>query len=161
MDELVAILLAEAQTYRQLVPLVEDEQRALVQADAAALAELTGRREAVLARLARLERDRQAALGRLAVLYGVEARGLTVSRLLELAPGSAASLQPVRAELRALLTGLLDRHGRNRVVAERTLACLRGLFSKLVSALTGGATYTPSGRSDQPIDQLRLLDRSA
>jgi hypothetical protein len=160
-DELVAILLAEARAYRQLVPLVEEEQRALVQADAAALAEVAGRREAWLGRLARLERDRQAALGRLAAVFGVEARTLTVSRLLELEPGSAAALQPVRAELTSLLTGLVERHGKNRVVAERTLACLRGLFSKLVSALTGGPTYTPSGRSDQPLDQLRLLDRHA
>jgi hypothetical protein len=161
MDELVAILLAQARTYRLLVPLAEEEQRVLVQADAGALAELTDRRQALMGRLTRLEQDRQAALGRLATAFRVDPSTLTVSRLLELVPGAAATLEPVRAELALLLTGLLERHGRNRVVAERTLACLRGLFSKLVSALTGGPTYTPSGRSEQTLDQLRLLDRQA
>jgi hypothetical protein len=160
-DELVAVLLAEARAYRQLVPLVEEEQRALVGADTRALADLARRREAWLAGLAKLERDRQAAVGRLAAAFGVEPASLTVSRLLELSPGSAAALAPVQAELAGLLTGLLERHGRNRVVAERTLACLRALFARMASALTGGSTYTLSGRSGQSLGHLRLLDRQA
>jgi flagellar biosynthesis/type III secretory pathway chaperone len=161
MDDLVAVLAAEAGEYHRLLPLLEEEERVLFRADAAALAEISARREALLVRLTRLERERRAALRRLATMFGVEPRALTVSRLIELAPGHAHALEPVREKLRDLLRYLLERNGRNRFVAERTLACLRGLFAGLVSALASGPTYTQSGRSDQRAGELRLLDRRA
>jgi len=160
-DALVATLVAQARTYGDLAPLLDEEERVLVRADARALAEITGRRGALLSRLTRLERDRQVALGRLAEALGVDARSLTVSRLIELAPASRDALAPVREELGGLLTRLVARNGRNRVLVERTLGCLRGLYSAVVTALTTGPTYTMNGRTDPPLEQLRLLDRSA
>jgi len=161
MDDLVAVLVAEAGEYDRLLPLVEEEERVLVRADPAALTEISARRAALLVRLARLERERSAALGRLATRFGVEPKALTVSRLLELAPAHAHALEPVRDKLRGVLGHLVERNGRNRFLAERTLACLRGLFAGLVSVLAPAPTYTKSGRSDQPAEELRLLDRRA
>jgi flagellar biosynthesis/type III secretory pathway chaperone len=161
MDDLVAVLVAEVDEYHRLLPLVEEEERVLVRADPGALTEISARREALLVRLTKLERDRTAALRRLATRFGVEPGALTVSRLLELAPAHAGALEPVRDTLRDLLGRLLERNGRNRFLAERTLACLRGLFAGIASALAPAPTYTHSGRSDQPVEGLRLLDRRA
>jgi flagellar FlgN protein len=160
-DDLVAILLAEAREYRRLVPLLEEEERVLVRADAAALADVSARRQALLVRLARLEGDRLTALGHVAAAIGAEPRTLTVSRLIELAPASASSLEAVREELGGLLHHLLAHSSRNRAVAERTLGYLRGLFASVVSALSTEPTYSPAGRSDRPLEELRLLDRHA
>jgi hypothetical protein len=145
MDGLVATLLAQALTYRLLVPLAEEEKCILARADAASLAELNGSRQAILTKL---EMDRPAALGRLAAAFGVDLKTLTGAPSARSGSRRGSRAQPVRMELTGVLTGLLERHRKNRVLAERTLACLRGLFTKVTAALTGGR------RSDQALDQL-------
>ena len=161
LDELVAALAAEAGEYRRLLPLLEDERGALVGADAAALVELGSQRDAAIGRLSALERDRRAAVGRLALALGVEPQAVTISRLLDLAPGRAAGLAPLRDEIRDLLSCLLRLHGRNRFIAEHALGCLRGLFSNLVAVLAAPPTYSESGHTGEPVQELRLLDRRA
>lgn len=161
LDDLLAILSAEAATYRTLLPLLEDEERDLRRAHIPGLAELRGRREDMLQRLTDLERGRRAALGRLAGRFGVDAGTLTLSRLIELIPRPPAGLAAVRDELRLLLTPLLARNGRNRFIAERTLECLRGLFGELAAAVSAPAVYAGSGRSDPSGRDLLLLDRRA
>jgi flagellar biosynthesis/type III secretory pathway chaperone len=160
-DELVAVLAAQAREYHRLVPLLEEEERVLVRADAAALSDIAARRAALASRLAALERDRRAALGRVARSLGVDPAGLTVSRLLELAPAGGRALLAVREELQELLGRLLVRNGRNRFVAERTLAYLRGLFAGVAAVIAPAPAYAPSGRSDHLVHDLRLVDRRA
>ena len=159
--ELLAILSAEAETYRALLPLIEEEERALRRAHVAGLAELRGRREEMLERLIELEQRRRAVLERLAAGLGVDTRTLTLSRLIELLPRPPAGLSALRDDLRELLTRLLARNGRNRFVAERTLDCLRGLFGKLTAAVPGPVVYAGSGRTDASGPHLQLLDRRA
>jgi flagellar biosynthesis/type III secretory pathway chaperone len=161
LDELLAILSAEAATYRTLLPLIEEEEQALRRADIQGLAELRGRREDILQRLTELERGRRVAMGRLAARLGVDAGTLTLSRLIELVPRPAAGLAAVRDELRLLLAGLLARNGRNRFLAERTLDCLHGLFGKLAAAVSAPAVYAGSGRTGPAGLDLQLLDRRA
>jgi hypothetical protein len=160
-DGLVTVLVAAAEAYRGLLPLVEEEARALARADVAALADIAARREDALARLSKLERERTAALGWIAAAHGVSPATLTVSRLADLSPGHAPALRRVGAELREVLARLVDRHGKNRFVAERTLACLRGLFQSVAAAVAPGQTYTRGGRADVSGDGLQLIDRRA
>jgi hypothetical protein len=161
LDDLVAVLAAEAAEYRDLLPVLEEERRALVRADGTALLELGERHEASALSLATLERKRRMAVGTLASTLGVPPGAVTLSRLLDLMPGSAAALSPLRDELRDLLGRLLLQHGRNRFLAEHTLVCLQGLFSSLVTVLAPPPTYANSGRAGQPAQELRLLDRRA
>jgi hypothetical protein len=161
LDDLVATLATEAGEYRRLLPLLEEEAGALGRADAAALLEISARREAAIVRLTALERDRRAAIESLASALGVEPKAVTLSHLLDLVPSSAAVLAPLREEIRGLLGRLLRLNGRNRFLAEHTLGCLRGLFSNLVAALAPPPTYAESGRGGQPVQELQLLDRRA
>ena len=160
-DELVAVLVVEREEYARLIPLLAEEERVLVNAEAATLTEITSRREALVVRLARLERDRRTALGRVAAALGVDPRELSLSRLLEVYPAHAPVLRSVADDLRAVLGPLLERHRRNRFLAERTLTWLRGLFAGLAAALVPKSTYTRSGQSDRPVEGLQLLDRRA
>jgi hypothetical protein len=160
-DELVAVLVAEAGEYQRLLPLLEEEEQVLVRADAAGLSGLAARRDVAASRLVALERDRRAALGRLGVRLGVDPRSLTISRLVELAPAAAQALSAVRDQLRDVLGRLLARLNRNRFLAERTLDCLRGLFASLAAALAPTPAYAPSGRSERRSAELGLLDRRA
>jgi flagellar biosynthesis/type III secretory pathway chaperone len=161
LDDLGAILAAEAAECRDLLPLLEEEYRALVHADAAALLELGAKREASMAQLGALEKSRRAVLGGVAAALGLPASAVTVSRLLTLVPGAAAALLPLRNELRDLLERLRVLNSRNRFLAEHTLDCLRGLFSSLVAVLAPAPTYADSGRARQPAQELQLLDRRA
>jgi hypothetical protein len=94
---------------------------------------------------------------------GVDPRSLTASRLIELLPASAPALAAVREEICGLLPKLAERNGRNRFLADRTLAWLGGLFASLAPAFgaTPGPAYAPSGRSSPAAQDLRLLDRRA
>jgi flagellar biosynthesis/type III secretory pathway chaperone len=162
-DDLVAVLAAEAREYRGLLPILEEEERVLVKADARALAEVSEQREALVTRLVGLERDRGRALRGLAAGLGVDPRSLTASRLIELLPASEPTLAAVREEICGLLPRLAERNGRNRFLADRTLAWLGGLFASLAPAFGAAPApaYAPSGRSEQPAQDLRLLDRRA
>jgi flagellar biosynthesis/type III secretory pathway chaperone len=161
LDDLGAILAAEAAECRDLLPLLEEEYRALVRADGAALLEVGAKREASIAHLGALERSRRAALGGVAAALGIPLSTVTLSRLLTLMPGPATGLVPLRNELRDLLERLRTLNSRNRYLAEHTLDCLRGLFSSLVAVLAPAPTYADSGRARQPAQELRLLDRQA
>ncbi|HTY79034.1 MAG TPA: flagellar protein FlgN [Candidatus Bathyarchaeia archaeon] len=161
LDDLGAVLAAEAAECRDLLPLLEDEFRALLQADVPALLEIGARREAAVAQLNALEQRRQRAVGDLATALGLPAPSVTLSSVLGTAPEAAARLLPIRNELRELLVMLRTLHGRNRFLAEHTLSCLRGLFSSLVAALAPAPTYADSGRARPSAQELRLLDRRA
>jgi flagellar biosynthesis/type III secretory pathway chaperone len=161
LDELIALLSAEARTYRALLPLLADEASCLRKAHMPGLAGLRVRREEMLAQLTELDRARRAALGTLARRLDVDTTSLTVSRLIELVPRPPAALVALRDELRGLLTQMLNLSIRNRFLAERTLGCLRGLLSQLAAAVLPPPVYAESGRPDRADADFKLLDRRA
>jgi flagellar biosynthesis/type III secretory pathway chaperone len=162
-DDLVAVLAAQAREYQGLLPILDQEELVLLKADARALAPISELREALVTRLAALERDRGKALRALGLELGLDPRLLTVPRLMQLLPASASALAAVRREISGLLLDLAERNGRNLFLADRTLSWLGGLFTAMAPAdgVIPGSAYAPSGRSEQPIQDLRLLDRQA
>jgi flagellar biosynthesis/type III secretory pathway chaperone len=159
---LVAVLREEAAEIGRLLPLLAEQEQALVGGDAATLLALLERQEPVLRRLTALEGERRAVARRLARQLGVEPDALTIARLL--GEGAAPEgLQAVGAELRGLLDALLARHRRNAFLVERSLGWLGRLVEHLLGALGVGtsATYAAGGRSAAPLGSLRLLDRRA
>jgi len=162
-DDLVAVLAAQAREYQGLLPILDQEEQVLLKADARALAPISELREALVTRLVVLERDRGKALRALGAELGLDPRLLTVPRLMELLPASAAALAAVRREISGLLLSLAERNGRNLFLADRTLSWLGGLFTAMAPAdgPSAGSAYAPSGRTEQPIQDLRLLDRQA
>ena len=149
LDELIAVLVAEARECRQLLPLLEDQERALLRADAGALVALLGQQD-VIAR-------------RLAGALDLGAEPLTVSKLIALFPGLAARLGRLREELQAVLTRLGRLNTRNGFLVERSLGYVERLFNQLMSAVAQAAapTYAATGRTGRPVPALRFLDRSA
>lgn len=163
LDELIAVLGAEAQECRRLLPLLEDQERALLRADAATLATLLGTLEPVAKRLAHLERDRQTLVGRLAGALELEGEALTVSKLIALFPEPSPRLARLRDELHAVVTRLAGLSRRNGFLVERSLGYVERLLNQLVStiALAAAPTYAATGRTGRPVPALRFVDRSA
>jgi len=163
LDELIAVLVAEAQECRRLLPLLEDQERALLRADAATLAMLLAKQEPIAQRLADLERGRQKLAHRLAGALELGDEALTVSKLITLFPEPEHRLARLRAELQALLTRLGRLNSRNGFLVERSLGYLERLFNQIMSAMAQAAapTYAATGRTGRSVPALRFLDRSA
>lgn len=163
LDELIAVLVAEAQECRRLLPLLEDQERALLRADAAMLVALLGKQEPIARRIADLERGRQTLVSRLAGALALPDEALTVSKLITLFPEPSPRLARLREELQAVLTRLGRLNSRNGFLVERSLGYVERLFNQVMSAVAQAAspTYAATGRTGRPVPFLRFLDRSA
>jgi flagellar biosynthesis/type III secretory pathway chaperone len=163
LDELIAVLSAETAELRRLLPLLEDEQAALVRGDAAAVLEMLRTQEPVIRRITGLEAERRAVLLRAAAAAGERADALTLRELMRRVPRPPAGLAALRADLRALLERLLALNARNGFLVERTIGHVQRLLGALVSA-AGAATvptYAATGQAAAPGPLLRLVDRRA
>ncbi len=160
-DELAAVLEAEAAELRHLLAVLREEEHALLRADSAAVAEIVGRKDRLGRDLGVLESRRGVTVARLGAALGAGCQPLTVSALAGLFPDRAARLRSAGRELRGLLTALQALSGRNGFLAERLLDCVRGLLSSLAVALAPTPTYGATGRNDPRRTALRLLDRRA
>ncbi len=161
LDDLTALLAAEAEALRRLLPLLQEEERALLRAEAGAVGGLLDQIGALTRRLSALEHARRTLSGRLAVALGIDPETLTLSTLLRRFPHPPAGLAALREELRGLLESLLALNSRNGFLVEQSLGYLRGLLATLVSALAPAPTYAPSGRTDQSVPALQFFDRRA
>jgi flagellar biosynthesis/type III secretory pathway chaperone len=159
--ELLAVLGAQASELRRLLPLLDEQQRALVRADAGAVMDLTRRQEPVIRKLVGLEAERRRVLGGLATALGAEARGLTLSRVLRLVPDAPAGLARLGDELRGLGEGLRALNARNGYLIDRSLGYLERLLGQLVTSLAPAPIYAASGRAAPAVEARRLVDRRA
>lgn len=163
LGELIAVLAAETQECRRLLPLLEDQERALLRADAATIVKLLGKQEPIASRLAELEQARRKLVRRLAGPLDLEDEALTVSKLMALFPEPAPRLASLRDELRDLVTRLGRLGVRNGFLVERSLGYVERLFNQLMStiALAAAPTYAATGRAGRSVPALRFVDRSA
>lgn len=159
--ELLAVLGAQASELRRLLPLLEEQQRALVRADAGAVMDLTRRQEPLIRKLLGLEAERRSVLGRLATALGADVRGLTLSRVLRLVPDPPAGVARLREELRALGEGLRALNAKNGYLIDRSLGYLERLLGHLVTALAPAPVYAASGRAAPVAPPRGLVDRRA
>lgn len=162
-EDLTALLAAEARELRRLLALCEEQERVLLRGDAATLAGLTTLEESLVRRLALLEDQRRALVGRLARDLGTAPGALTLSGLLGLLPEPPPRLVALRDELHGLLGRLRALNERNGFLVERSLGYLDRLLNHLLAALSPGSapTYAPNGRTGRAVPVLRLVDRRA
>lgn len=163
LEDLTALLGAEARELRRLLTLLEEQERVLLRGEATALAGLSTLEEALVRRLALLEDQRRALVGRLARDLGMAPAALTLSRLLSLLPEPPPRLPALREELGGLLGKLRALNARRGFLVERSLGYLDRLLNLLLAALSPGAapTYAQDGRTSRAVPALQLVDRKA
>ncbi len=161
-EDLAALLGAEARELRRLLTLLKEQEGALLRGDAAALAGLGGLEEAFVRRLGLLEDQRRSLVERLAGDLGVPPP-LTLSALLRLLPEPPPRLIALRVELRDLLGRLSALNKRNGFLAERSVGYLDRLLTHLLAVLAPATTptYARDGRAGRAAPVLRLVDRRA
>ena len=161
-DDLAEVLIAQTGELRALLPLLDEQQAALVRSDSAGVAALMSRQESLLARLMKLEHRRRTAVAALAVQLGIEPRHVTISALLALIPRAASVLTTLRDELRRLLAALDTMNRRNAFLIERAIAYADGLVRAILTASAEPMPlYVATGRTTGTTPSARLLDRRA
>jgi flagellar biosynthesis/type III secretory pathway chaperone len=161
-DELTQVLSAQAEELRRLVPLLDEQQRALTRADSAQVASLMFRQAPIMKRLLQLDQRRQALAIALAARAGLSTHRVSLSALLARLPAAPAVLATLQVELRQLVDGIAVRTRRNAFLLERAVAYIEGLVRIVMAPVTEpapvyAATGQPAGRQTRP----RVLDRNA
>ena len=162
-DELVGVLAAEAERLRRLLPLLEEQERALQGADAQAAMDLAERQARLAGELRALEQTRRAVVARLAAEVSLPPGQLTLSTLVGRLPRAPIDLTRLRGELQELGRRVTLLTQRNAFLLERSIGYVRGLLWAIVSvASPDTATYGASGRADHPLaGALGVVDRQA
>jgi flagellar biosynthesis/type III secretory pathway chaperone len=160
-DELLDLLSEEAQELRHLLPVLEDQQRALLDGNAPRVADLARRQETFAEHLAGLESGRRRLVAQVAADLGVAPGLLTLSTLADRLPDPPARLGALRNELRALLASLGALNRRNAFLLARSAEYLEGLLAHIVSVLSPSPTYGRQGHQGGAVPAVGLLDRRA
>lgn len=160
-DELETVLASELEELRRLVPILEDEERAIRAADVGTVLGITERKASFGRRIAALEARRRTLATAVAVQLDISPQSLTLSRLETLVPSSRSRIAPLRQAFREVLDQLLASTSRNAFLMEQSLGSLQRLLADLIAVLAPGATYDADGRTGQVGPALQLLDRRA
>jgi flagellar biosynthesis/type III secretory pathway chaperone len=142
-DDLLDLLSEEAQELGRLLPVLEDQQRALLDADATRVAELARRQEAVAGDL------------------GLAPSAVTLSTLAARLPDPPPRLGAIRNDLRAVLTRLSVVNQGNAFLVARSGEYLESLLAHIVSVLSPSPTYGRQGRHGEAPPAVALVDRRA
>jgi flagellar biosynthesis/type III secretory pathway chaperone len=161
LEGLADILVEETACVRELLSVLEEQERVLLRADAAALAALVTRQQALVTSLGDLEGSRRATLGRLAGQLGVERERLTFSTLGQRVRAMPERLAAVRDELRQALGALARRNERNGFLLDRSLGYVERLLAQLLPTRTPVPVYAATGRATPVTPVLTRLDRRA
>ena len=161
LENLADILAEEAACVRRLLPVLEEQERVILRADTAALVDLVGRQQALVATLGELECTRRAAVGRLARHLDVQRERLTFSALRACVREMPERLAAVRDELREALAALATRNRRNGFLLDRSLGHVERLFAQLLPMAAPVPMYAASGRATHASPALARLDRQA
>ncbi len=160
-DDLLDLLSEEAQELGRLLPVLEDQQRALLDADATRVAELARRQEAVAERLGGLEHGRRRLIARVAGDLGLAPSAVTLSTLAARLPDPPPRLGAIRNDLRAVLTRLSVVNQGNAFLVARSGEYLESLLAHIVSVLSPSPTYGRQGRHGEAPPAVALVDRRA
>ena len=163
LGDLVAVLGAQDQCLRRLLGLLEEQEGALLAADAHAVLELAERQSTVTAELRAIERQRQAVVAGLAGALALPREPLTLSALLALIPRAPVELTRLRTELGETIRRLIALVRRNGFLLERSIGYVGDLLRALVSvAAPPMTTYAASGRTERrTAAALGVVDRQA
>lgn len=163
LGDLVSVLGAQAECLRRLQGLLEEQEAALLAADAHAVLDLTERQATVTAELRAIERRRQAVVAGLAGALALPHGPLTLSALLAQIPRAPVELSRLRRELGDTIRRLVALVRRNAFLLERSIGYVGDLLRALVAvAAPPMTTYAASGRTERrtaPV--LGVVDRQA
>lgn len=146
LEALTAILEELIEEHQQLLPVLQDEKRLMVEGEVDDVLPCLQAKERLLHRVRETELRRREAVDSLAASAGHPSEGWTLSRIIGLAaPAYATRLRSCQARLESLTASMIELNQLNGLVAERILTRVNGLIGLLRHLSSAAATYQPSG----------------
>jgi flagellar biosynthesis/type III secretory pathway chaperone len=162
LDDLLALLAAQATTYEQVLSVADERRGALVAADTERLGELAGRERPRLERLRKLEAWRLQVVRPWAARLGVAAEDVTVSQLATLRePWEASALRAATERLRDTAERVAAANMRNHDLLEACLDSVNASIHHLLQAVQVDPRYAPNGNRAGSNAAPRLADLKA
>jgi flagellar biosynthesis/type III secretory pathway chaperone len=161
-DELLALLAAQADTYERLLSFAEQRLAALVAADVDQLDALGTREQPLLARARQLEDARRATMRPWADRLGVDVDDVTAGEIGGLVDAlAAAALETARHHLRATVARLAAANTRNAGLLQACLDSTNASIRHLLQASQFDPRYAANGAQADPPAASRLTDLRA
>lgn len=146
-SELVAVLDREGSLIKELIDVLQRDQKRIIQQDVDALEESNRSKEALVLRFQVLEDSRAVLTQQLGAQLGLAADDVRVSKICPLLGPQGQALQDAAAKLRALIESLQELLAIGRGFLEQSILGIRGLLGLIQSLRTGEPqTYDAAGR---------------
>jgi flagellar biosynthesis/type III secretory pathway chaperone len=159
---LVTVLEEQTTLARELVAVLQADQRRIIEQDVAGLEASNRDKETVVVRFQALERTRRETAARLSVVLGLEPDEARVSALCQRLGPEGAELEAQAERLRAVLASLQELVAIGTGFLEQSILGIRGLLALIQSLRTPGPqTYDALGRLDVANPQAVALRREA
>ena len=141
------VLAQQTELLKELVELLQHDQRSIVAHDVTALEASNQKKEALVLRLHSAERQRQALCRSAATALGLRPEQVTVSKLSAALGAEGRALEESAQKLRAVVGGLRELVRVSHGFLEQSILGIRGLLA-LIGTLSarGAGTYDASGR---------------
>jgi len=159
--DLATVLQREIDQYRRLHTLLRRERGRIVKGEWGTLTEMVQDKETVVEELAQLASTRRALLERVAVRVDEPVAGLTLARLLQLAPPDARPVfSRLLEEFRGVVGRLVAANEVNRMLVDRSIEFVQGSLSLFRTIVTQSTTYGADGRMETAVPALRGVNQT-
>jgi flagellar biosynthesis/type III secretory pathway chaperone len=159
--ELATVLQREIDQYRRLHTLLRRERGRIVKGEWGTLTEMVQAKETVVEELAQLASSRRALLERVAVRVDEPAAGLTLARLVQVAPADARpAFSRLLEEFRGVVGRLVAANEVNRMLVDRSIEFVQGSLSLFRTIVSQSSTYGADGRLEAAAPALRGVNQT-
>jgi flagellar biosynthesis/type III secretory pathway chaperone len=159
--DLATVLQREIDQYRHLHTLLRRERGRIVKGEWGTLTEMVQAKETVVEELAQLASTRRALLERVAVRVDEPVAGLTLARLVQVAPADARPVfSRLLEEFRGVVGRLVSANEVNRTLVDRSIEFVQGSLSLFRTVISQTATYGADGRLEVATPALRGVNQT-
>lgn len=163
-EELITVLKAEEEVYKNLLPVVEQKTQIIIRNDLTALQKITEQEQLAIERVTSLEHKRDEVIVNMGVVLSRNPRTLTLKKLIELLdrqPKEQKELAVLHDSLTTILKKLSDANLRNQSLIEQSLEMIEFNMNLIQSTRMspGSGNYTKNAyENDAPVGQTGMFD---
>ena len=163
MEELIATLRGEQETYQALLPVVESKTQAIVANDLTKIQQITEIEQEAIGKIMTLERKRAEVIKNMGIVLNKKVSDLTLPnliKLLEQQPAQQQELKEIHIELTKTLNRVNSVNGHNKNLIEQSLEMISYNMNIIQSTrIVPGNNYTRNaGQWDMTASQTGMFD---
>ena len=157
-DRFLDLLDGEAALYRALLSVLEEEKKAITDANLDGLGETGKKKEKLLLKIRTIEEQRRIMIKDLAESLGCSPHGLTITKLADFVEAPyAVRFKRLCTDLLPLAKTIRDVNDGNKALLRHSVELVRSSFAFLNNLITANTVYHRSGRMQQTNQSGKVL----